>query len=66
MQDDFQEERRVAERKWFKRERQIQRVISNTSGMYGDLQGLIGPSLHSIPALVEGGTSLVYARCDRI
>jgi len=52
MQEDLQEERRVAERKWSKREKQIQRVISNTSGMYGDLQGLIGSSLHSIPALV--------------
>jgi hypothetical protein len=51
MQEDLQEERRVAERRWSKREKQIQRVITNTSGMYGDLQGLIGSSLHSIPAL---------------
>jgi hypothetical protein len=51
MQEDLQEERRVAERRWSKREKQIQRVITNTSGMYGDLQGLIGSSMHSIPAL---------------
>jgi hypothetical protein len=51
MQQDLQEERRVAERRWSKREKQIQRVITNTSGMYGDLQGLIGSSLHTIPAL---------------
>jgi hypothetical protein len=51
MQEDLQEERRIAERRWSKREKQIQRVISNTSGMYGDLQGLIGSSLQSIPAL---------------
>jgi hypothetical protein len=51
MQQDLQEERRVAERRWSKREKQIQRVITNTSGMYGDLQGLIGSSMHSIPAL---------------
>ena len=37
--------------RWSKREKQIQRVICNTSGMYGDLQGLIGSSLHNIPAL---------------
>jgi hypothetical protein len=51
MQQDLQEERRVAERRWSKREKQIQRVITNTSGMYGDLQGLIGSSLRTIAAL---------------
>jgi len=51
MQRDLEEERRVAERRWSKREKQIQRVITNTSGMYGDLQGLIGSSLRTIPAL---------------
>jgi hypothetical protein len=53
MQEDLQEERRVAERRWSKREKQIQLVITNTSGMYGDLQGLIGSSLHNIPALTH-------------
>ncbi|MBV8753578.1 MAG: DUF2130 domain-containing protein [Pseudonocardiales bacterium] len=51
MQQDLQEERRVAERRWSKREKQIQRVITNTSSMYGDLQGLIGSSLRTIAAL---------------
>jgi hypothetical protein len=54
MQEDLNEERRTAERRWSKREKQIQRVICNTSGMYGDLQGLIGSSLHNIPALTYG------------
>ena len=54
MQEDLNEERRVAERRWSKREKQIQRVICNTSGMYGDLQGLLGSSLHNIPALTYG------------
>jgi hypothetical protein len=53
MQEDLSEERRTAERRWSKREKQIQRVICNTSGMYGDLQGLIGSSLHNIPALTH-------------
>ncbi|MDE5446545.1 DUF2130 domain-containing protein [Bradyrhizobium hipponense] len=52
MQSELQEERRIAERRWAKREKQIQRVIANTSGMYGDLQGLIGTSLQAIPALM--------------
>lgn len=54
LQDDLLEERRVAERRWSRREKQIQKVISNTSGMYGDLQGLIGSSLQTIPALTAG------------
>jgi hypothetical protein len=54
MQEDLQEERRISERRWSKREKQIQRVISNTSGMYGDLQGLIGTALRTIPALSSG------------
>ena len=55
MQDDLQEDRRVAERRWSKREKQIQRVITSTAGMYGDLQGLLGSSLQSIPALTHDG-----------
>ncbi len=52
MQKDLQEEKRVAERIWAKRDKQIERVIANTSGIYGDLQGLIGTSLQDIPVLI--------------
>jgi hypothetical protein len=51
MQVDIAEERRVAERRWSKREKQVMQVISSTSGMYGDLQGLIGASLPDIKLL---------------
>lgn len=51
MKDDLDSERRVMERTWAKREKQIQRVLQNTSGMWGDLQGLIGTSFPTIPAL---------------
>jgi hypothetical protein len=54
MQRDLQDERRVMERRWARREKQIQKVISNTSGMYGDFQGLIGSSLQTIPLLAPG------------
>ncbi len=54
MQKDLQTERRNTELRWSKREKQIQRVIANTAGMYGDFQGLIGSSLQSIPALSAG------------
>jgi hypothetical protein len=58
MQEDLNEEKRATERRWAKREKQIQRVITNTSGMYGDLQGLIGASLHDIPLLTDGNDDL--------
>ena len=51
MKTDLDSEKRSMERTWAKREKQIQRVIHNTSGMYGDLQGLIGASLSPIPLL---------------
>ncbi len=51
LKKDLDEEKRIAVRRWNKREKQIERVITNTSGMYGDLQGLIGGSMESIPSL---------------
>ncbi|MGE4412202.1 MAG: DUF2130 domain-containing protein [Candidatus Caldatribacteriota bacterium] len=51
MKIELDKERRVYERSWAKREKQLQSVLLNTSGMYGDLQGMIGPSMHTIPAL---------------
>jgi hypothetical protein len=58
MQSDLQEERRAAERRWAKREKQLQRVIFGTSGMYGDFQGLIGSSLQTIAALSDKSADL--------
>ncbi|MBI1954880.1 MAG: DUF2130 domain-containing protein [Acidobacteria bacterium] len=51
LKNELDEEKRIAIRRWNKREKQIERVIANTSGMYGDLQGLIGGSMQSIPSL---------------
>jgi len=51
MKTDLDAEKRAMERVWAKRDKQIERVIHNTSGMYGDLQGLIGTSLPPIPSL---------------
>ncbi len=51
MQEDLEEEKRVSQKRWAKREKQIGRVVDNTAGMYGDLQGLIGTSMQSIPSL---------------
>ncbi|HHT78963.1 MAG TPA: DUF2130 domain-containing protein, partial [Actinobacteria bacterium] len=40
---------------WDKRETQLKRVLKNTAGMYGDLEGIIGSTLPKIEALeLEG------------
>jgi hypothetical protein len=52
MQSGLQEEKRAAQRQWAKREKQIEQVISNTAGMYGELQALTG--LPDLPALTAG------------
>jgi hypothetical protein len=54
LNEDLEEEKRVTNRRWAKRQKQIEQVLVNTSGMYGDLQGLIGSSLGPIPALESG------------
>lgn len=51
MQEDLEAEKRVMERQWAKREKQIQRVVQSTTGMYGDLQGMIGAALPHIHLL---------------
>jgi hypothetical protein len=52
MQSGLQEEKRAAQKQWAKREKQIEQVISNTAGMYGELQALTG--LPDIPVLTAG------------
>jgi hypothetical protein len=51
MQDQVKGERRAMEKHWKEREKQIERVIKNTVGLYGDMQGIIGGSIPLIPAL---------------
>jgi hypothetical protein len=57
MKTELDKEKRMFERSWSKREKQLQSVILNTAGMYGDLQGLIGSSMQTIPALESGDES---------
>ena len=51
MQDQVNKERRAMEKNWKEREKQIERVIKNTVGLYGDMQGIIGGQIPRIPAL---------------
>ncbi|NNE10038.1 MAG: DUF2130 domain-containing protein [Gemmatimonadetes bacterium] len=51
MQDQINQERRVMEKHWRKRQKQVDVVVKNTAGLYGDMQGIIGSDVQTIPAL---------------
>jgi len=51
MQADLDSEKRSMKRLWSKREKQLQRALNNTAGLYGDLQGIIGCSMPTIDSL---------------
>jgi hypothetical protein len=51
MQEDLDRERRVMTKQWAKRQEQIHGVVEATAGMYGDLQGIAGKSLHEVAGL---------------
>lgn len=51
MRHDLESEKRSTQRIWSKREKQLERALTNTAGMYGDFQGIIGASLPVIEGL---------------
>lgn len=51
MKNDLDQEKRAMSKIWAKREKQIERVITNLSGMYGEMQGIVGTSLRQIKSL---------------
>jgi len=61
LQDQLQRERRAMEKNWKEREKQIERVIKNTVGLYGDMQGIIGGQIPTIEALELEPKALVEA-----
>lgn len=54
MKEDLEAEKRAMTRIWARREKQIERVTTNTTGMYGDMQGIIGSTLPEIKTLELG------------
>lgn len=50
MRDSLDQEKRAMERIWANREKQLERVIGNTSRLYGDMQGLLGAGMQTIEA----------------
>jgi len=51
MKNDLDTEKRLMEKHWAKREKQIERVVLNIAGMHGDLEGIAGASLPAIKLL---------------
>lgn len=51
MRADLEAEKRALTRAWAKREKQLDRAVLQTSGMYGELSGIIGASLPVIEQL---------------
>lgn len=55
MKQSIARERIQMEKMWKEREKQIEKVLLNTSGMYGSVKGIAGASVSDIP-LLEGGS----------
>lgn len=55
MKEDLESEKRAIEKSWAKREKSLTRVITSTTGMHGDLAGIIGSALQDISALTLEG-----------
>jgi hypothetical protein len=51
MKNDLESEKAAMYKIWAKREKQIERVITNITQMYGDMQGIIGASIPEIKSL---------------
>ena len=51
MEKDLQSEMRTLNARWNKRRKQLDRVMLSASGLYGDLQGIIGSGLQEIEVM---------------
>ncbi len=52
MREDHELEKRMTLKRWGAREKQLDRFMSAMLGMYGDLQGLVGPALPDVEGLM--------------
>ncbi|NAY91381.1 DUF2130 domain-containing protein [Muricauda sp. JGD-17] len=51
MKSDLESEKRSMQRIWKQRERQIEKVVTNTIDMYGSIKGIAGNAIQSVKAL---------------
>ncbi len=51
MESDLAKDKRAAKTSWNRREKQIERMVTNTAALYGDLQGIVGASMPVVEGL---------------
>ena len=51
MKSDLESEQRAMRGIWKKREKQIEKVLLNTTGMYGSIRGIAGNAVQAVPLL---------------
>lgn len=51
LRGDLDREKRTTATAWNKREKQLDRMVGGLAGLYGDLQGIVGPSLPAVEGL---------------
>jgi hypothetical protein len=67
MRKSLEAEKRAASRQFAARDKQIERVVGNMAGMYGDLQGLAGPSFPTVEGLaLPEPDAVVQAEKDKL
>jgi hypothetical protein len=55
MKSDLESEKRSMQRIWKQRDKQIDKVLINTTDMYGSIKGIAGNAIQSVKALELGG-----------
>ena len=55
LKNSISKERLQMEKIWKEREKQLEKVLLSTSGMYGSIKGIAGSSIGEIPLLEDGG-----------
>jgi hypothetical protein len=68
MKEDLDRERRSIETGWARREKQIGRALTSLSGMYGEMQGIVGQTLQRVATLElpagDGALAIREAQTD--
>ena len=54
LKNNITKERVQMEKMWKEREKQLEKVLISTSGMYGSIKGIAGASIGNIPLLEDG------------
>lgn len=63
LRSELHRERTAMERIWKEREKQIERVLANTAGLYGEVRGIAGSSVPPLPALeLDGVAGMIEER----